>query len=648
MPGAELDLNNFTLTVNGTFVGTGKLKGSATSGLVINTPGNAGTVYFDPSSPYNQLKTLTVNSGASLTLGGNVATGDTLNIAAGNSGSGYGTVIANGNLNANGILTLKSNASGTARVGQSTGTISGNVTVERYMPASKRAWHFLTVPFNTSAQTVWDAWQEGVNNFGLNYNTFNKNPHPGYGTHITGNNNSSLGFDFNTTQNPSYRVWDPNTNGFSATEPSTNATVLTAYPAYYIFVRGSRAVNLSLGDAAPSDPTVLRATGTLNQTSGNNVIKSFTGGAGNVIFTGNPYASSINLLNIIQRAFGIDNTKFWLWDPKLTGAFGVGGYVSYSNGVVTPSLPTPSYPDMASVLRLQSGQAFMVQLSSGNTSGALDFRETDKITTEANVFGLTANSGAGSTGYPVIYTDLMHEQENESILVDGVAAGFDKRFSSAVNADDAAKLWNFDDNIALVRDGKFLAIELRQPPADTDTLFYNLRLKQEHYALKIFAANLAPDASPKAWLIDKYLNKKIAVNLFDTTFYKFESNSDGHSYRNRFRLVFKHIKGDVAGTENTAAGMASVEARSEVKLYPNPVNTTKATLQFANMDKGNYEVTVYSPKGQKLASRKLQHGGGSNTYNLPIDASWEAGIYRISIIHEDSEQAISLNLVISR
>ena len=180
-------------------------------------------------------------------------------------------------------------------------------------------------------------------------------------------------------------------------------------------------------------------------------------------------------------------------------------------------------------------------------------------------------------------------------------------------------------------------------------MFYNLYLKQKPYALKIFAANLAVNSSPKAWLVDKYLNKKIVVNLMDTTVYNFVPTSDTNSYRSRFILVFKHIKGnDITANENNTADKASITVKGNVTLYPNPVNTNKVMLQFTNMDKGNYEITVYSPKGQKLASRKLQHNGGANAYALPLDASWAGGVYTVSIIGEDSKKAINLNLVISR
>jgi hypothetical protein len=646
--GSNLDLNNQTLTVGGRFVGTGKLKGSAASGLIIQTNGDAGTVYFDTTGPGNQLKTLTVNLlNSELKLGDDgIGSRDTVNIVAGNSTDGYGTVIVNGDLDANGVLTLKSNANGTARVGVSYGIISGDVTVERYIPPL-RAWRFLTVPFNTSSQMVRDAWQEGVNNFGLDYNTFNKNPHPGYGTHITGNNNSNLGWDFNTTQNPSYKVWNSAGTGFDVVEPPTISTPITSYSAYAIFVRGSRAVKLSLGTAAPTDPTVLRATGTLNQTGVTATLDYSVTTAGKVAFLGNPYASSIDLHDLLQRSTGIDTSKFWTWDPKITGTGtdNVGGYVSYSNGVIVPPV-SPSYPDVASAFRIQSGQAFMVQLSAGSTTATMDFRESDKIVSEANVFGLRANRNTAS--YPVIYTNLMARKEGVTGLLDGVGAGLSKKFSSAVNAVDAVKLWNFDENIALMRDGQALAIELRQPPVVTDTLFYKLSLKQRHYALKIFAANLVPGSSPEAWLIDKYMDKKIVVNLLDTTVYKFEPTSDSNSFSNRFMLVFRNIKENISGAENNIADMANIKTGGTVVLYPNPVITGNATLQFANMDKGNYEVTVYNPIGQKLASRDVQHNGGSNNYVLPLKASWPGGVYRINVTHKDSGKGINLTLVIGR
>jgi hypothetical protein len=47
-------------------------------------------------------------------------------------------------------LTLKSDASGTARVGNSAGTLTGNVTTETFIPGGRRAYRFLGNPFTTA------------------------------------------------------------------------------------------------------------------------------------------------------------------------------------------------------------------------------------------------------------------------------------------------------------------------------------------------------------------------------------------------------------------------------------------------------------------------------------------------------------------
>ena len=148
------------------------------SDLFINGPAATGNkLYFD--SLANTMHNLTVSGTTASAVLGNA-----LNIT---SGSKFGTVVVDGHLDAAGYLTLKSDSNGTARVGESSGIISDSATVERYIPP-RRAWRFLSVPFSSSNQTIRDAWQEGVNNTDptLNYAN-NQNPHPGFGTHITGN-----------------------------------------------------------------------------------------------------------------------------------------------------------------------------------------------------------------------------------------------------------------------------------------------------------------------------------------------------------------------------------------------------------------------------------------------------------------------------
>ncbi|MEP6682654.1 MAG: T9SS type A sorting domain-containing protein, partial [Parafilimonas sp.] len=276
-----------------------------------------------------------------------------------------------------------------------------------------------------------------------------------------------------------------------------------------------------------------------------------------------------------------------------------------------------------------------------------------------NVFGFAGKQPTqDEAATPAIYTNLMVPVGDSLYLADGVGTGFGNQFSAKVDEEDANKLWNFDENISLYRDTKYLSIELRPMPVLTDTLFFRLYLRQKPYTLQLFTQNFENLPLMRAWLVDKYLNTKTEINLHDTTLYNFTPNLDTLSYRNRFMLVFnRQFTGtpvpvtkvinqdnpDVTGVANSIT-----ETAGGVTIYPNPVSTSKVTLQFSNMDKGDYEVTVYSPKGQKLASREINYPGGNTAFPLPLNPSWNAGVYNVGVINKDSKKIINLKLVISK
>ena len=115
------------------------------------------------------------------------------------------SVGAAGTLNMGGRpVTLKSDATGTARIGQILGTLSGAtiVTVERYMPAGRK-WRFFSAPLTGSSNnSVFYNWQ---NNDVPNGNTGVEiwGPPPG-GTSDPSNTNNGLAVG----PNPSMRYYD--------------------------------------------------------------------------------------------------------------------------------------------------------------------------------------------------------------------------------------------------------------------------------------------------------------------------------------------------------------------------------------------------------------------------------------------------------
>jgi len=592
-PVESLDISSNTLTVNGGFSGTGVLKGSPMAELV--TAGS-GTIFFDTTA--NLLKTLTVNTG------GNLSLGNLLNIAPGSLAGGYGTVTVNGTLRSNGFLTLQSDTNGTARVGASIGIIDGDVMVERFIPA-RRAWRFLTVPLREGTGTSINAsWQEGHMSTTLTCPT--NDPAPvGFGTHIT--YNGVNGYDLNITSNPSIKVWVNN----NWTAPSSTMTQkITDFRGYCIFIRGDRHICLSQGIGAGCNNTRLRAQGALNQTGSFTISKAYSSGnPGDFIFIGNPYASSIDIASVISmgRSNGIEYNKFWVWDPKMAGETGVGGYVAFANGLQAP-LGSSTY---TSGTNIQSGQAFMLKLDDTVTSATVNFRETDKTAFDNNVFGLNVKPA-----YPAIFANLLAPSADTFVLIDGVGAGFGKRFSANVDKDDATKLWNFNENMALMRNGKALAIEFRPYPDSTDTLFFMLYLKQQPYVLQLFSANVLAKIPGRVWLVDKYLNQQMEINITDTTMYSFAPNSDTNSYRNRFMLVLnrnKYIRRTLELIPVSNLEIEKIYQKGRIKIYPRSVNRVTGS-SFAVSQRG----VLIKPQS-KTDSLQIVCERNNNLYRLSLN-----------------------------
>ena len=620
-----LSLNDKMLTVNKAIDGAGSLTGSLLSGLTLG--GSAPALNFTQTGSGNYLKTFTLNSGSSATLA------NALNIAAGVSYTNTGVLKADGPLNANGLLTLKSDANGDARIDISSAAITGEVTVERYIPA-RRAWRFLSVPFANTNQTINQAWQEGQTITSVTCPPSDPTP-AGLGTQLA-YINGYPGYDYHSTSNPSLQYW--NNTAWAAPPSTIGSNKLTDHHSWYVFVRGDR--HICLDGINGDNITTLRSKGTLNQIGGiNQRLQLSPAGmaANNFFMVGNPYASPINLETIVNasRVNGFYADKVWVMDPKVSGNNGVGGYVTWTKGVGwVPNDPagiTASY-NLNDPAIIQSGQGFMVY--SSGTNAQVQFLEQDKVMQEANVYGI----GARRPKYPVIFTNLTKTGGKE--MIDGVAAAFDAGLSASVDEKDVQKLWNPGENIALIRDNQGLSVEKRPLAGKSDTLFYRLYLRQQPYALSIFSGSFPQQDLPAyAWLIDKYLQKQIAVNLKDTTVYNFTPNADTNSYRNRFMLVF-----NVKAKPNADSFIYKVKAR----IYPNPVNGKTFNLELQNGQKGKYTINIFTSSGRLVATRTLNYEYRQDTYTIHVPATIVAGNYIVQVMDSADKAVSAISLIISK
>lgn len=358
----KLNINNTTLTLTGSVVNTvGEgIKSGGNANLVLN--GNlARTINFDQSEPNltNKINSLTNNSSAqTTTIGSKLLVTNTV-------------IPTSGTINANGNLVLVSDNASTARIAQGTGSyITGNVTVQRYIPESARRWRFLS-----SAAT--NATIEDLRN-----ETFVTGP----GTGNTIGTTNSNGYDA-TQSNAAGIYWydetlttgDINTGW---TIPANTSHVLAPGKGYRVFVRGDRSdINRITNVNLTQNQVTLDVNGPVN--SGDITMPISFSSSGNVNndgwnLIGNPYPSAFdwNAFHDAGRS-GNSGTNYtnieptiWVLDPidntyKFYNALSNAGNIT--NGVVA------------------QGQGFWVKAT--GSGAAITFKEAFKTaSTPTNLF----------------------------------------------------------------------------------------------------------------------------------------------------------------------------------------------------------------------------------------------------------------------
>lgn len=560
-----LDINGNTLTINGAVSGPGTLSGSNISNLTLG--GTAGTVSF--TTGRRVLKNLSLVNNATATLG------TALDITDGASAGNEGSVSVTGTavLTTGGNLTLKSSANGTARVAQGSaagGYINGDVTVERYLSAV-RAWRLLAAP--TVGQTVKQSWQENQ--------AAGVDPGTGYGTIITSANAATWaanGFDFNTPGS-SFLFFNA---GAWQNVPNTTSPIAVAggNKAYMLFSRGDRSITPAMGTGATPTPVVLRTKGSLFQ---GNLPAITLNTAGEFAAVGNNYASAIDFTLLTKT--NIDQS-FSVWDPKIPGSQGLGGWVTFSASTPTPWVPVPgggSYTAGVPNKRIESGQAFMVHTASGSAN--VTFNESSKVSGSTLSLRPPGNNAVKSA----ITTNLYNMNTGEANIADGNVVVFSSAYSNAIDGDDAIKATNFGDNFGLLRYGLPYVVEAREPLTENDTIFFNMRkIKQQPYRLEFIAENF--DNAITGFLEDKYLNTSTPVNMMGKTVVDFSVTSDvASAAADRFRIVFKALQAlpvtftSVTAVKNNNGNEVEWKVENEVNISTYQIERSTDGMNFTKV-----------------------------------------------------------------
>ncbi|MBC7536856.1 MAG: T9SS type A sorting domain-containing protein, partial [Ferruginibacter sp.] len=679
--------NNITISTGGkiTISPTGVLsnKGSWTNdgsvtnnGLIVLNGTTNQTFPGTGTGAFPAMFSLTVNNPGGATINKPVTINGTLKPQA-------------GNIAVNDIVTLHSDASGTANVDAVTGSISygalGKFSVERFISSlTRKAWRFLSAPIG-GPQTISQAWQEGQAP-GIYVST-------GFGMQIVGPAGIPSGFDM-ANSIPSLKTYDA-TASLWVSVPNTNVAQISTTEGYMAFIRGDRGSNTF---ASPNSATTLRTSGPIKTGA---VGPLSTATASGFISVGNPYPSAIDFTLTTRN--GLLNT-YYLWDPKL-GTYG--GYQTFNGPSYTATPGGGSYAGGNKFI--ESGMAFFVVATAAAVPHNISFAENNKV---SGSFQVARPGVAGKQ----LRTQLSGVSGADPNLIDGILVEFDPAYSNDVDELDAPKLSNFGENIGILSHGKSISVERHASIVDRDTLFYQLgQLRQQNYQLDFIVDNLAAGGFT-AYLEDAYLLTSTVIALDGNTTVNFTVNADAASKAsNRFRIVFRQLGpvpvtftniradrqdkkvlvswkvenelsidhysversadgrnfrelGTKIATDNSGGTtvqyswldeqpltgdnfyrIKSVGAGNDVKIsetvnvnmkaepslitaYPNPVTEDGLLkVRFTNTTKGNYRLSLINGKGQVLMSRMVNHEGGSSVYDFNLNHSVAHGSYVLQV-----------------
>ena len=393
-----------------------------------------------------------------------------------------GILTVNGALNNSGTFTLQSNATGSGGIGNSSGTITGNITVERFIPAVARRYRMYAPPI-----TNFDYSQ-------LIDDIFVTSPSGG------------TGFDSTThSNNPSIFTYQQDTTGGRGWKSFNNInTTLANGTGALVFVRGDRTLPAPQWYTTPyvaQNEVTLDVTGTISSGSVTTPLQytntNDTANDGwNLV--GNPYPCAIDWSLITKTNI---TPFYYIYNPSSAS------YTVSSSG------------------KIESGQAFFVQATASGAS--LVFNESSKTTT----------GGAGL--FKNIQNLFTVKLVKDTITSDLAELKFGPSFNASYRAqEDALKLNGDFVTIAFLNNHYKLHINAMSPlpPLTIDTLPLHIEGSAGTYNIKLQNVNALPTYK-NAFITDTWLN--VTYPFASDTTIQFSITSNAASKGNRFNITFQ-------------------------------------------------------------------------------------------------------------
>ena len=590
-----INLNGFGLTINGAITGTGNITGSPTSNLTIN--GNAtGSLYFDATTANstNTLNNITINTSGTITLGNTLFVKGSVTPTA-------GTLTTNGN------LILLSDANGTARIDQVSGTISGDITVQRYIPSkASRKYSFIGSPINQSVRNSWQQ-QIYVSGYGTGGVTCGTTTGDGGST----DKYNSNGFDVTQKNAPTiYNYVATPVNGSRYVGiANTKQTNLSPGTGYCVNIRGNRNSALvscynQLATNSPTSPesVTLSETGTI--TYGDVTVALNNPSIHKYTLLANPYPCQISY-TAFQASNSVINNKMWTYSP-----FGNGNYTTFSAGIITNG--ATGY-DGTIGERIAIGQAFFVQ---ANSAGNVVFHESHKV---SGAIPNTQYFGNGSNKHVRIGLKTVSNDPLDEVVV-----RFNKEGAREyVEAWDAESLNSGNQVLSIIKPAKILAIATLPDSLISDTLKLNVGSNSTGNFRLTFIEYEGIDTSMRIVLLDNFTGVKQDVKIIPN--YDFNvTNDTGSKGSNRFGLLLSHL---------TPLPISITEISSV--LNPNGIEIKWGVKDESNISSYNLERSKNGASFTFIDSKKAANKSNYSIVDAQLPREAPFLYYRIKVVGAD-------------
>lgn len=662
---------NIVITNN--FVNSATGKFTATAGTVSLNLGNGNQTITNsntttPVTFYN----LTVSS----TSGNRTKTlsGNSFAVAAG----GLVSISGNTTLATNGLLTLNSNANGSASVDKipNGASITGNVNVQRYFTgglSTSRGYRFISSPVSVSSSNL----------------IYPNLTYIAAKTYTTGTNGVSGGFD--AAGNPTFYLYRenmvPNSSSFisgnyrgvSSISGGSSLTIdgdagtftLPAGNGVLAFFRGDKATTTSpTNTASIAQPTTFTASGYLNQ--GTISVKSWVAPASNTLLytsniansvvrgfnlVGNPYACSIDWDKWGTSITGNNVSNIiYVYNPTLK-VYGI--YMAGSGGVGT------NFKSNSGANIIPSGQGFLVRATAANPT--LTFTEDAKTSSQVSSSNLLMSTQPVAAAPVLQYMRLRLSKDELNADESLIFFKQDAKPEFVVNEDAEYLKGNSILNIStLSSENASLGINKLPFTNKEQSIPLNVNITSTGlYTISLTEIKNIPKMFD-AWLMDAY--KKDSLDIKNNKTYNFNAIiTDPASFgTNRFRLVIRPNKAYMYRLLDFAATKQAVDVKLNWKVE-NEQNYTYFTLErstnggktfeIIGSSVGNslstYSLTDKAPvSGENLYRLKQEDYFGSITYSKVVPVMYtpkaEGNLSNVNVLVYPNPTSTNLNVAVNK